>query len=374
MPDLKKFLLVISVLILAALACEESGDPTQTSNSGKAPRGETPDSRVAVPKGSRLLELDANPAQNDDYDQVMERARELGAESIRLSVFWDDIETAPGVFDPDPNWLAIANSYYPAQGFQVSLVIAVLDTTEIRLPADLEGKPFDDPQVISRFQGLLEYVAAESPELELASLAIGNEIDGVLGGDVRQWTAYTRFFEAAADHANRLWPDVPVGSKVMFSGLSGKTTPHARELNAHADVVMTTYYPLAGDFTVNNPAVVREDFDRMAALYPEKEIHITEIGFPTSEVNDSSPELQAEFIREMFAAWDDQAEQITLLSYSWLSDLPDSSVQELEIYYGLSNRAFGEFLRTLGLRTYPGTGEDKPGYRTFQAQAAARGW
>jgi hypothetical protein len=372
MPDLKKILLGIAMLILAALACGESGDPTPTS--GHAVRKETPVSREVLPKGSRLLELDANSPEHDDYDRVMDHARELGAESIRLSVYWDDIETSPGVFDPDPNWLAIANSYYPAQGFQVSLVIAVLDTTEIRLPADLEGKPFDDPQVISRFGDLLEYIAAESPDLELASLAIGNEIDGVLGGDAGQWAAYIRFFEAAADHANRLWPDVPVGSKVMFSGLSGKSASHARELNAHADVVMTTYYPLAGDFTVHNPALVGEDFDRLAALYPEKEIHITEIGFPTSEVNDSSPELQAEFIREMFAAWDEHADRITLLSYSWLSDLPDSSVQELESYYGLSNRAFGEFLRTLGLRTYPGAGEDKPGYRTFREEAAARGW
>jgi len=370
MHDLKQILLAATVLALAAISCGESSDPTpQKSKPVKSAA-----SSAAAPKGGRILELDANPPQNQDYDQVMDLARELGAESIRLSIYWDDLETSPEGYNPEPNWLAIANSYYPSREFQVSLVISVLDTTEIRLPADLAGRPLDDPEVITRFMSLLRYIAQETPDLELTSLAIGNEIDGVLGSDAEAWQAYTNFFTAAAAEASLLWPDVPVGAKVILEGLTGKSREYARSLNNSADVIMTTYYPLAGDFSVLDPTVIHDDFDQLVQLYPDHEIHITEIGFPTSEVNRSSPELQAEFIREMFAAWDDHADQMTLLSYSWLSDLPDSAVRELEGYYGLSNKAFGEFLRTLGLRTYPGAGEDKPGFSTFRNEAAARGW
>jgi hypothetical protein len=109
-------------------------------------------------------------------------------------------------------------------------------------------------------------------------------------------------------------------------------------------------------------------------LFPGKEIQLTEIGYPTSPINNSSPEKQAQFIQNMFQAWDQHAEVISVMSYSWLTDLPEDSVRELETYYGVSSDAFGEFLRTLGLRTFPGAGDNKIGFEVFKAESAARGW
>ena len=109
-------------------------------------------------------------------------------------------------------------------------------------------------------------------------------------------------------------------------------------------------------------------------MFPGKEIMIAEIGYPTSEENNSSPEKQAAFIRYLFQAWDEHADQITVMSYSWLSDLSKASVSDLESYYGLKDRGFAEFLRTLGLRTYPGAGEDKPGFEVFIEETSQRGW
>lgn len=371
MPKSIRLILLLVVLLPVFLACGESGEKILDT---PIPDQDPQLIQEARPRGDRTLELDVNPPQSGDYDRAAAHARQLWAESIRLSVYWDELETAPGVFEPDPGWLAIANDYYPAQGFQVSLVISVLDTTEIRLPQDLQGMPLDHPRVIDRFQNLLDYTAGQIPDLKLTSLAIGNEIDGVLGADPDAWEAYQTFFAAGADHARTLWPGVPVGAKVQYAGLLGPSAEFARRLNQPSDVVMTTYYPLREDFTVRNPAVILTDFQRLVETYPGREIHITEIGYPSGKANQSSPQKQADFIRHMFSAWDEHADQITLLSYSWLSDLPESSVQELTRYYGLSNRAFGDFLRTLGLRTYPGAGEDKPGYEVFQQEARARGW
>ncbi len=359
-------------LILVSLACGASAETTPVK-SGNSPNIEISSSDV-LPKGNRHLEIHITEAEKTDYDQSLSLVQELGSESISLSVFWDDIEQSPGIFNPDPNWLEIANLYYPPQGMPVSLVISVLDTTETRVPDHLKGKSFSDPEMISGFKNLLDYIKTQIPDLELTSLAIGNEIDGVLGQDPQAWEEYHAFFNQAAAYARGLWPDVPVGTKVMFDGLTGPMAESVRKLYQASDVVMVTYYPLNGDFTVRDPCVIREDFDQLCELFPEKEIHITEIGYPSSSTNHSSPEKQAEFIRNMFAAWDEHASQITLLSYSWLTDLPQSSVLELEEYYGLTNPGFGEFLRTLGLRTYPGEGEDKPGYEVFQAEATARGW
>jgi hypothetical protein len=370
MQKSRSWLLTLLVLILAVLAC---GEPPRV-NSPALASSVIPTPANPLSKGERILELDANAPENDDYDRVMEQARDLGTESIRLSVYWDDIETAPGLFDPDPNWLAIANQYYSAQGFSISLVISVLDTTEIRVPEDLEGKAFSDPALISRFQGLLDYVITQLPDVELVSLAIGNEIDGVLGIDPAAWLAYQDFYNSSAAYARDKLPGVAVSTKVTFEGLTGPMENQAQLMFEDSEVVMTTYYPLQGDFSVKDPDIVLQDFQTLTDLFPDKEIHITEIGYPTSEINHSSESKQARFIQAMFQAWDAHADQIPVLSYSWLSDLPEESVQELEAYYGLKDQAFGEFLRTLGLRTYPGSGENKPGFDVFRTEAKARGW
>jgi hypothetical protein len=367
-----KLALAVIILTVTSLACEE---PIQDQNPpGNNPVVLTTSSKDVVLKGDRILELDSNPAEDQDYDLAMDLARELGADSIRLSIYWDDFETSPGEFNPDPNWLEIANQYYSSQGYAISLVISVLDTTETRLPSDLEGRSFSDPEVSERFMGLLDYVKSQLVDVELVSLAIGNEIDGVLGSDQQAWNAYTFFYEESASYARELWPDIPVSTKVTFDGLTGSSGSLGQSIYQNSAVIMTTYYPLNGDFTVQDPTVILDDFSTLVDLFPGKEIQLTEIGYPTSPINNSSPEKQAQFIQNMFQAWDQHAEVISVMSYSWLTDLPEDSVRELETYYGVSSDAFGEFLRTLGLRTFPGAGDNKIGFEVFKAESAARGW
>ncbi len=362
----------LALLVLAGIACAGTG--------GLEPSPD-PATRITIPppddvrsRGERILELDINTPEEGDYDQVIELAKELGVTSVPLSVYWDEIETRPGVYNPDPNWLAIADLYYPVQGFSVSLVISVLDTTETRLPEDLEGKPFSDPELLTRFEGLLDYIKSQLGNVELISLAIGNEIDGVLGNDQQAWEDFRDFYDSASAYSHELWPGLPVSTKVTFEGLSGAGAAEVKAIYQKSDVVMVTYYPLQSDFSVKDPAVVLKDFQTLAEMFPDQEIHLAEIGYPTSAENGSSPEKQAQFIHYLFQAWDEHEDQITVLSYSWLSDLPPEAVRDYESYYGLSASGFGEFLRTLGLRTYPGSGEDKAGYAAFLAETRARGW
>jgi len=368
----KSLILALVLLISAGIACNDGSETKPAPEINTYASIPTP--ADPSPKGDRILELDANAPENEDFNQTIFLARELGAESIRLSVYWDDIEINQGVYNPDPNWLAIANQYYSAQNLAISLTISVLDTTETRLPDDLDRISFSDPVMLERFIGLLEYIKTQLVDVKLVYLAIGNEIDGVLGSDPVAWEEYRDFFEPAAEYARELWPNLPVSTKVTYDGLAGSMMENAQDMYRNSDVVMTTYYPLNSDFTVKDPDVILNDFQTLADLFPKKEIQITEIGYPTSADNNSSPEKQAEFIHNMFQAWDDHHDQITLISYSWLSDLSPSAVSELETYYGLSGKEFSEFLRTLGLRTYPDSGENKTGFDIFQTEANLRGW
>lgn len=369
MPKHKSLTLTLALLIMASVACAGLNKSNLVPSYSTIATPTNP-----LPKGDRILELDANAAQNQDFDQAMDLARDLGAESIRLSVFWDDIETEPGVYNPDPNWLAIANQYYSSQKLAISLTISVLDTTEIRVPGDLEDRSFSDPEMEHRFKGLLDYVKTQLVDVDLTYLAIGNEIDGVLGNDLTYWKEYRDFFESASVYARELWPDLPVSTKVTFDCITGSSAAAARDMYRNSDAVMTTYYPLNGDFSVQSPEVILEDIQILADLFPGKKILMTEIGYPSGAENGSSPDQQAEFVHYMFQAWDEHKEQITVLSYSWLSDLSKNTVQEYESYYGLSSKGFGEFLRTLGLRTYSGSGENKIGFDVFKTEAKLRGW
>lgn len=351
----------ILILILVSLSCSESADIPAT-----AQYPETPDSLM----GDRLLGIDITPAEDDDYDKAVVLAKSAGAEVASLSVFWDDIETSPGVFEPDPNWLEIANLYYPAQSLKVALVISVIDTNQKRLPADLQDEAFDDPEVIARFEKLLDYIFTQIPDLDLVSLSIGNEVDIYLGSNVRVWEQYETFYIAAIEHAHQLRPNLLVGTKGTLPGLTGDLRDHLESLNRQSDVILVTYYPLENDFTVKDPTVVKEDFQAITNQYPDKLIYFDELGYPSGAKCNSSEAKQAEFVRRVFAAWDVHLDQIGLVIFTWLTDVPPDSVREMENYYGLSDKAFLEYLGTLGLRNYSGT--DKQAFTALKIEVGNR--
>jgi hypothetical protein len=333
---------------------------------------EEPAPRAVKPRGTRILGLHVSEAADKDFGRAFAQARKTGFQALGLSVHWDDLEPQPGEYKD--TWLAIANAFYAPNKIQVSLVIGTLDTARNRMPKDLQDKSFDDPVVVKRFRKLLDWVFTQIPDLQLTSVGIGNEVDGVLGTDKDKWAAYTRFFEAARTHIRKSHRKVPVGSVVMYGGHSGEAKAYARRLNKHADVVLVTYYPLDEKFQVRDPKHVHEVCDTLVKTYPNKPIHLAEIGCPSGTRVGSSEAKQAEFVREMFKAWDTHAKSIPLMSYCWLTDTSKASLEIYAKYYGSADPRFLDYLATLGLRTHEGHGVDKPAFVAFQEEARARGW
>ena len=290
-----------------------------------------------------------------------------------MSLFWDRVEASPHAYHLDAGWLKVADRFYPSRGVKVALTIGVLDTLADRRPPDLRSKRFDDPEVISRFNALLDHIAAKAPHMQLASLSIGNEVDGVLRRHPGSWEQYAVFLQKTSAHARALWPGVPVGAKVMFKGAQAYPD-RLRPLWDASDVVMLTYYPLNDDFTVHSPDVVAKDFDRMVTLAAGKPVYLLEAGYPSGEACDSNEEKQAEFVHQVFRAWDAHADAMPLVLFFALTDLSPAMTQKYQGYYGVRGTAFGEFLRTLGLRTWSGKGQDKLAYRVLLAETQARGW
>ncbi|MHC4862356.1 MAG: hypothetical protein ACYTDY_19950 [Planctomycetota bacterium] len=287
------------------------------------------------PRGERLLGVDVSEAADGDYGKAFHCARGAGMNAVSLSLSWGDVEKEPGKFDnPYP---AIANIYFPPQNVLVSLMIGPVDTVQDRRPRDLKGKPWDDPEVVARFKKLVDHVLGEMPDVKLACLAVGNEVDGTLRGR-KDWEQYTRFFKAIKAHVREKRKDLKVGVKIMFDGLTGDRKDLAKKLNAEADVVLATYYPLNKDFTVKDPKVVQKDW------------------------------------KETFKAWDRHAARVRLVFFTWLHDMDPAGLDDMKKYYGVGDERFLDFLATLGLRHREGSGRDKEGFAALKREAKARGW
>jgi hypothetical protein len=118
--------------------------------------------------------------------------------------------------------------------------------------------------------------------------------------------------------------------------------------------------------------VVRRDVDAVMALYPAKPVYFLEFGYPSSPALGSSEEKQAEFVREMFRAWDAYAERIPMITFFAMSDLARAELDRWVGYYGITQGNFREYLGTLGLLRADGT--RKKAFAAFKEEAAARGW
>jgi hypothetical protein len=254
----------------------------------------------------------------------------------------------------------------------VDLILRPINTNQLDVPSDLQGKPFDDPVVIARFERLLDDVFAHLPNLTLNSLGIGNEVDDYLSQDTVRWQQYETFYRAVRAYAHAKRPGLKVGVVATFNGLTGPSQKPLQALNSGGDLVLATYYPLKLDFTVSPPTTVGPDLTHLCALYPKRSIALLEAGCPSSLDCHSSTALQAEFVRRLFAAWDAHAAQIVSVTFSWQTDISPEATAGFGKYYGVSAKPFAAFLGSLGLRTYEG--KDKPAWNTLNEEAKARGW
>lgn len=337
-----------------------------------------------LPKGDRVLAWQVDMAEDNDYNLAFTYAQDACMESIHLSFSWSGIEPTAGSFDPFyiSNTLDIANIYFPAFNTKVELQLAPVNTVAKETPTDLLSTNFDDPNMISRFKTLLDTVFAHIPNLELSVLNIGNESDIYFGIDNSQYTAYKTFLNEVIPYAKQLYfnlhgTDLKVGTTLTFHGLTAPSTVDlCQNLNNGLDIVALTYYPLNGDFTVNSPSVVSEDFDNLVNVYSDSSqpIYLVECGYPSSETCNSSVTLQAQFYQNIFNAWDTHADNIKYLTVFKSTDWSTDEVADLGVYYGISDVRFLEYLRTLGVREWENSGTNKLAYETILCALSDRNW
>lgn len=365
---MKKFLFLAGIIIvLILLFSQPSSKDTSPSVSTSPVTAYTPPVSP-LSKGSRALGIDVTEGKTHDFDKSFSIAKELGAEFVQLSIPWDEIEKKPGVLDNE--FFAIADSYYPKSKTKVALNLTVIDTTALRVPSYLKDKKLNDPEVITAFEKVIDYAFSQMPHTELLSLSIGNEADIYLNSHKEKWPEYISFYNEIVAYVKSKKPSLKIGVKMTFDGLT-INNQNSLELNKQSDVILVTYYPINQAFAVKPTDVVASDFKKLTDIYTQP-IYILETGYPSGTLNNSSEAQQAEFIAHVFKAWDTYSRQIKAINFLWLHDLSDSATKGYTSYYGSNSKAFGSYLKTMGLMTYDGT--PKAAFTAFKTEAQVRGW
>lgn len=381
--------LAVAMLAGALVGCvEESGDrplavpatdesaPTGEAapTDGDPPAGQGSDNSPAPKSDSTLAEgrerrvcLALTPAPGEvTLDGAFTAALDLGMdEPGDINMDWGRLEPGDsGHVDPDGE-LAMFNELYRDVA-SVMVTLAPIQTTYRSMPSDLDGRPWDDPELIDRYLVALDVMLAALDQVGIEVVSVGNEIDAFLTSD-EELAQFARLVAAANEHLEDR--GIQVGSKLTLEGAKRSA---AQPLLAASDLAIVAYYPVGDDddpWRVRPVDTVGAEIDQLIDHVAPLAVYLAEVGYPSSTEIGGSPEAQAQFVDAMFDAWDRHPDTIQGLCLVWLYDLGDEVLDWLTGQYGLDDAGFRAYLGSLGLRNADGT--DKPAITILQARAAA---
>jgi exo-beta-1,3-glucanase (GH17 family) len=198
------------------------------------------------------------------------------------------------------------------------------------------------------------------PDVDLVSVAIGNEVDAHLSDQTAD--AYAVFFERAREAIHAIRPDVPVTMKMTWAGLRDR--PALRAVALRGDALSITWYPMDDAFRFADPDVALAELTDMAAM-ADGPWELSEVGYPSNGCGASSLQLQARFHAALSAATAQQPD-LQLVQRVWSHDISAAEVAAYAVYYKTNERCFTSFLASLGLRT--ARDEPKPAFEALMDQ------
>ncbi|MEM7202499.1 MAG: hypothetical protein AAF628_19665 [Planctomycetota bacterium] len=314
------------------------------------------------------------PAARAALDAAFGECIAAGVSTHELSFSWAELESSPGVLDTSTLTRTLVRTQ--TSGLASYLVIKTIDGSTLSLPADLvhaddpnelaAGLTFHHPAVLARLDALIDAVA---PLLVLSGgfyLSVGDGVDGWLASRPEHLSGFAAFVTSARARARGHDARLAVGATLRFSSivLADQVLSAVRTAS---DVVAFTYYPLKPDLAVRSPDVVAADLATMRQAAQPAPLVLQAIGYPSgwsgAPTNGSSPELQRQFVANVFAAIA-QDPGIRYVSFRQLADWSRSEVTRLAETHAVTAPGLPEFLATLGLREHA-DGAAKPAYAQF---------
>jgi hypothetical protein len=294
-----------------------------------------------------------------------EQTSQAGITFLSSAQKWTEIEQKPGQYNLEGLDFQVATAN--RMNIPMSVTLRMIDTVDRVVPNDVKRAAWDSSEMQRRVLPLVDAMSSHF-QGRVKWFMFGNEIDGYFGRHPDEIPAFARLLTIIKQHVKQHSSQTIVSSTVMFGGidaLNGALAP----LNSQFDFVSITYYPIRGNFTMRPPNVVFTDFDKMRAVASGRKVILQEIGYPSSSLNESSQDLQAQFYRDVFQAMRQNRDFVEAGNFFLLGDLSDKFVKDLAGFYGMPNqKVFLAFLQTLGM--FDMQGQPKKSWAVFSSEMA----
>ncbi len=344
-----------------------------TNGSGAhAPAAQTP-RRPAAPQGATVsrplyVSLDSNPPPNEGYsaDSIRNRFRMAVEAGVTYTSFlpkWDEIETSPSRyrFDDVERRVSMAEQF----DLPISLNVRVVDGNNRSMPSRYKGWRFDDRQMAAKLGDLLRAIGPRFRG-RVKWISLGNEVDHYFNGHRSEIGEYGRLLANVMSVVREQFPGARFTvnfSEQRLSDLGGLYRP----ITSMMEFYSFNYYPINSDFTVRDPGVVPGEMNAMIRAAGDAPVMFQELGYPSAQLLGSSPEKQAHFVQAACQVLRDNRGRVFAATFNWMSDLPQSVVDQLGGYYKMSNsEKFKSFLGTLGM--FDQGGRPKPAWQQLQRE------
>jgi hypothetical protein len=308
-------------------------------------------------------------ANEDDHpDNLMKRfdqSVQTGVTYISGAGKWTELEPGKGKYKLDS--IDFQSHLAQNNGAKMSYTLRLIDTIHKAVPQDLMKKGWMDAEMQKR---VLRLVDALAPVLRdrVQWFVFGNEIDGYFDRHPDEVRDFVRLYDLVAARLHEAVPGIKVASSVQFGGIDKLNGP-LQAINDRVEFLMLTYYPMNGDFTVQDPDAPLRDLPRMKATANGRQVVLQEIGYPTGSANKSNEDLQARFFRNVFSEMRKDPQTFAAGNVFLMADLRDKFARDLAYYYGITgHEPFRMFLQTLGL--FDGEGRPKKSWSVFQSELA----
>lgn len=309
---------------------------------------------------SASIPSDPPPANDAEllqrYVDTLALVEDLGANGQFVSFKWDVLETSTGVY-PSDIWVRLEGDMEDAEarGLTQLFGLQVINTVARELPSDLASADWDSPSMIAALENLLDRLLPLIRD-RVHYLSIGNEVDVYfLNGREDEIAAYKTLVDHARDYIHARAPEIKVGITITADGWTGEHANTLLPLIEHNDALISTIYALHGNFQVLAPNHVSTLFPALVDVADGKPLVFQELGYPASALNGSSEAAQAEFVHEVFAAWQGREQQIPFVNFFLLHDFPTADLINAYLYYGINNPNFFAYLDSIGFRYRDGT-------------------
>jgi hypothetical protein len=321
--------------------------------------------------GGLWIGLDANPAASEGYSpdarkRRMRTAADSGVNFFYLHPKWNEVEKREGHFDfgEVDAQIGLAADH----GMPVLLNVRVIDTNNRTVPDAYSHWSLEDPRMADRLSRLLRALAPHTRG-RVKWVTIGNEVDEYFEHHAREVNGYAGLVRRVLPVVRDVFPSAEFTVNFTFAGL-GRLRSTFAPITNQVDFYSFTYYPLNSDLTLREPKSVLADVDSMVRAAEGKNLILQEIGYASAERLHSSEQAQADFIHYAFDALRHHPTVIAA-NFVWMSDLPDSVVNDLAKYYqAAGSDNFRAYIGTLGY--FDKSGRAKPAWEAFRVEAARR--